>query len=115
MKGPKPRPVADRFWSKVDRSGGPDACWPWLGCRLPFGYGQFYLPNHRAKGPARTHEVAWGLTYQGPVLPGSSYRHIVCDFPPCCNPEHVYPGTQAENIGDMLAHGREARGERSGS
>src|SRR5689334_7900007 len=31
----------DEFWSRVDRSGGPTACWPWMGPRTKDGYGRF--------------------------------------------------------------------------
>src|SRR5438874_974236 len=33
-------PLKDGFWSKVDKSGGPDACWPWTGCINAWGYGK---------------------------------------------------------------------------
>lgn len=29
-----------------------------------------------------------------------------CDNPPCCNPEHLFPGTAADNIADMLKKNR---------
>ena len=41
-----------------------------------------------------------------------------CDNPACCNPDHLWAGTQKENIDDMHRKGRygrpAARGERHG-
>src|SRR4051812_32294014 len=49
----------DRFYSYIDCSGGPDACWPWIGCCFPNGYGQI-----KFAGKTRSaHVVAWYLTF----------------------------------------------------
>lgn len=95
------RPFAERFWEKVDRRS-PDECWPWLGrARTSFGYGAFAIGRDRAN---RAHRIAWELT-NGPVPVGLSALHR-CDNPPCCNPAHLFLGTQADNIADMVAKGR---------
>src|SRR3990167_2460661 len=52
------RPVA-RFWAKVDRSGGQDACWPWTGGKLRRGYGEVRI----AKTTLSAHRVAYELVY----------------------------------------------------
>ena len=101
-----------RFWFKVDRSGGPRACWPWLAGLDTYGYGAFRL-GARTEGSIGAHRLAWLLTYQGPILPGAVFRHFVCDNPPCCNPAHVYPGTHQDNMRDMVAAGRQAIGDRN--
>lgn len=89
----------DRFWSKVDTSGGPDACWPWTASRHPFGYGWF-----RFNGQTMTaHRVA--LVLSG-VSVGGLYACHTCDNPPCVNPRHLYAGSQKQNMGDAVSRGR---------
>ena len=100
-----------RFWTRVDRSGGGDSCWPWTGaCRV--GYGAVAWCG-RVEG---THRVAWTLSH-GPIPDGMHVLHR-CDVRPCCNPSHLFLGTNADNISDRMAKGRRGGGgppgERSG-
>jgi hypothetical protein len=98
----------ERFWSKVDRSGGPDACWPWKASTNGVGYGQFVA--------RQCHFLAHRLAFElvvGPVSSGLFVLHS-CDHRPCCNPAHLRPGTPAENTGDMMARGRRRGGSRPG-
>jgi hypothetical protein len=97
---------AERFWAKVDRSGGPDACWPWLAGRHRRGYGKYWLNGRTI--PAN--RVAWELV-NGPMPTELRACHS-CDNPPCCNPRHIWPGTDADNQADSKAKGRTASGER---
>ena len=101
--------IIDRFWSKVDRSTGPNECWPWLGARKTAGYGNFFV--HRdppsKEGQAvfmNAHKFAYTITY-GPIAAGEVVRHH-CDTPSCCNPAHLTAGTQQENIADAIERGR---------
>lgn len=89
----------DRFWSRVDQSGGPDACWPWTGCTKPGGYG-FIMHKRRAR---LTHRVA--LSGSLDVQPGMMACHS-CDNPICCNPAHLFWGTAQDNSDDCAAKGR---------
>jgi HNH endonuclease len=98
-----------RFWSKVDKSGGPEACWPWNAGKGWFGHGQFWL-----NGKTRSaHVVAYEMEH-GPVPEGKVVRHS-CDFAPCCNQLHLRLGTQADNVADRVARGRSAVGEGNGN
>lgn len=99
----KRRDLAERLWSKVDRSGGPDACWPFLGSRSGKGYGRIYVSREVKQRPA--HVVAWELTTGRKIPKGIDGRHH-CDNPPCCNPRHVEPGTRKQNMEDARSRGR---------
>src|ERR1035437_6125251 len=77
------------FWSKVDRLGGPDACWPWMGARDQDGYGLFRPPKATRRPTQRAHRFALELKLGRPLAPGMQARHAVCDNPPCCNPAHL--------------------------
>lgn len=93
----RPRPRRDRserFWSKVDKSGGPDACWPWTDTPNRDGYGTFYW----GVGQKLAHRVAWFLTYG--EWPTNQLDHTChngtdcnlsdrCPHRRCVNPAHL--------------------------
>ena len=98
-----------RFWGRVDKSQG---CWIWTGMRSEKGYGRLISDGKRV----RAHRVAWELDNGIPVPPGLDVLHR-CDTPPCCNPAHLFLGTQAENLADRDRKGRAVyrRGTNNGS
>ena len=98
----------ERFWSKVDRSGGTDACWPWLGFRNVPGYGRFCVAGRRRGA----HHYALHFT-RGPVPEGLDVLHR-CDNPGCCNPAHLYAGTDRENVAEREVKGRNGASKRCG-
>lgn len=94
-------PAFDRFMSHVDTSGGPDACHPWTASKNEFGYG-FFRVNRRTHIAPR-----WLLGHlRGSLLelPEIACHH--CDNPACCNPTHLYVGTQKTNAEDCVRRGR---------
>ena len=95
--------LAERFWSRVDKSPRPEGCWLWMGQRLGTMYdGYGFLVVKRWRRIA--HRVAWELTH-GTIPEGLLVLHH-CDNPPCVNPEHLFVGTQSENMKDMYDKGR---------
>lgn len=91
-----------RFWAKV-AVAGPDECWEWTASKTQHGYGQIMVTASPRK-ITRAHRAAWVLTC-GPVPDGMVVCHR-CDNPGCCNPAHLFVGTQLDNIADMVAKGR---------
>jgi hypothetical protein len=85
------------FWQKVDTSGD---CWTWTGGRNSFGYG---LTKHDGHGIG-AHRLAWILTNGS--IPANLVVCHHCDNPPCVRPEHLFLGTQQDNIRDASRKGR---------
>lgn len=93
------RPLAERFWEKVDRSGGDDACWIWLGAKRG-GYGTFVY-NGRT---CMAHRVSWEFFHGRPMADGLQACHS-CHNRICCNPRHVREDTASANIRETVARG----------
>jgi len=98
-KGPKPKPIAERFWTKVKKTEG---CWIWIGALNEDGYGKL------SRGPGldwdRTHRISWEIHF-GPI-PGDSHVLHTCDNRACVRPDHLFSGDQVANVRDMLQKGR---------
>jgi hypothetical protein len=92
-----------RFWSKI-RPAEPGACWVWTKEVNNMGYGRFTTWQHGGRTRFLTHRLAYQLTTGLPLV-GVVLLHS-CDNPPCCNPAHLTPGTQAQNVADMKTKGR---------
>lgn len=110
MSPVKPRPIAERFWSKVDTTSD---CWIWTGAKLKSG-GYGAMSSSRGGPTLRTHRVSWELHF-GPIPAGIEVCHR-CDNPPCVRPDHLFLGAHADNMADMVqkgrAHGGTPPGER---
>ena len=100
----------DLFWSRVDMSGGPHACWPWLGSTDDNGYGTIHFASSSA---TRAHIFALNSAEPLPFVGAQTLHH--CDNPPCCNPLHLYWGTHDNNASDRESRGRSGKTKRRGS
>jgi hypothetical protein len=96
----------ETFWEALERE--PGGCWLWTR-RHWNGYGQVWFKGREW----RAHRLAY-LLHHGLLPEGKMICHT-CDERACCNPDHLYLGTQTENMRDRRVRGRTARGERHGS
>lgn len=100
----KTKTDAQRFWEKVQVPSDDESCWVWTGATTDQGYGKFMVGS-RVDGTRQVvlaHRFAWELV-NGPLPDGVVLLHE-CDNPPCVR--HTKPGSQAENVADMVAKGR---------
>lgn len=77
-----------------------DACMEWPRGRHKRGYGKIWHDGERKK----THQLAYELT-KGPIPEGHGVLHK-CDNPPCFRPDHLFTGTQEDNVRDAVSKGR---------
>ena len=91
-----------QLFSQIQLEDGPlkSPCWIFLGIQNSSGYGQL-LRNGEFRA---AHRVSW-LIHNGPIPDGLWVLHA-CDQPSCCAPDHLWLGSQQENIADMLAKRR---------
>lgn len=107
-------PDEERFWTKVDRSTGPDACWHWLaGISAATGYGNIWWLGRTQSA----HRVAYTLL-RGPIPPALTIDHL-CRVRHCVNPAHLELVTQAENnrrilLTEQLRRHRSEAGRKGG-
>jgi hypothetical protein len=94
-----------RIMAKVDQSGGPDACWPWLGEVNYNGYGRASLLGRKRYAHSAVYELL-----VGPIPVGLHIDHQCHNADPLCvggwaclhrrcvNPAHLEPSTRSQNM-----------------
>lgn len=100
-----PEVIQARFWAKVKKGEG---CWLWTASLRNKGYGAFAYRLNRRVIQDRAHRFSWLLAF-GPVPDGLFVLHR-CDTPACVRPDHLFLGTNADNVRDMMAKGRHVVG-----
>ena len=94
--------IIERFWSKVKKT---ESCWSWIGSRDVGEYGAFSVGKHVQY---KAHRVAWYLV--SGVDPGNLFVLHHCDSPWCVRPDHLFLGTNRDNMEDMARKGRSKKG-----
>lgn len=96
---------SERFFEKVNKT---DSCWLFTGSLNRLGYGQM---NWLGKGH-KAHRVSWQLHFG--AIPANLCVLHRCDVRNCVNPDHLFLGTQQDNIADMVAKNRQRSGCQQG-
>jgi len=105
--GRPPIDPAIRFWSKVNKT---DTCWLWTAAPDGHGYGKLQVGTFKKPRLTSAHRFSYELEY-GPLPKGKHVLHH-CDVTLCVRPDHLYSGTNADNMSDKVAKGRQTRGAR---
>ena len=116
--------LAERFWPRVDLNGPIPphrselgACWIWTGGQTTHGYGSMRVGG-QGEGMMGAH-IASIIIRDGSIPAGMHVLHH-CDNPPCVRPDHLFLGTNDDNIRDKIEKGRSGkngglRGEQIGN
>lgn len=96
--------LVDRFWDKVDKRGLCE-CWNWTAGKRAGRYGNIRVGGKH--GPmVASHRVSYAL-HKGD--PSGFFVLHKCDNTLCVNPSHLFLGSQADNVADMIAKGRDRK------
>jgi len=100
-----------RFWEKVDIRGK-DECWPWNRPVHGHEYAKIGVGKRENRSTVLAHRVAYTIT-NGPIPPHLLCCHS-CDTQLCCNPAHLWPGTDGDNMQDKVKKGRSRNAPQKG-
>ena len=96
--------VVERFWKYVSAAPASSAaCWEWRGYFNSHGYGHLSVGGHRGR-KVSAHRLSFEIHY-GPIPPSQFVCHH-CDNTRCVRPDHLFLGTNRDNVADMMAKGR---------
>jgi len=88
--------------SKMEKSQ--QGCWEWQGSKTN-GYGSFRIPGVCNDTKILASRAAW-VVFNGEAIPDGLFVCHHCDNPKCFNPDHLFLGTQKDNIQDCKKKGR---------
>jgi len=103
----------ERFFDKIALEIPPSGCWMWQAQIDRDGYGRFRYKGKTQRAPRVAYQLLVG------IIPTGLFVLHTCDVRSCVNPNHLYLGTQADNIRDRDGRGRKgynscAKGEKHG-
>lgn len=88
--------IIDRFWKRIDKSGGDDACWNWVSnSKNRNGYGVLFVNGSKIFAHRFSFILATGMN-----ITKDQYVCHHCDNPACCNPTHLFLGSHSDNMKD---------------
>lgn len=96
------------FWEKV-KIGKKDDCWLWIGAIQKNGYGNMTIGE---RSPMGAHRISYMIHFGD--IPKGLYVCHKCDVKRCVNPNHLFLGTNKDNLKDMREKGRSQRGTKNG-
>jgi len=102
--------IEEKFWSKVQKT---ENCWNWTGYTSSGSYGVVFISRHKYE---RAHRTSWRLHF-GEIPKGNGYHGTCvlhkCDNRRCVRPDHLFLGSNADNVKDRMQKGRNGttRGE----
>lgn len=106
---PTLKPAVERVLDKVVAI--PFAgCWVFMGATNSFGYG-IVGSGGRGKPNDRAHRITY-KHFKGEIPKGMFVCHT-CDVPSCCNPDHLFLGTNQDNVNDMVRKKRNSKPPRN--
>lgn len=101
--------LKERLYARITIT---EHCWIWTGYKDPNGYGRINVKNK----PLLAHRLSW-IVHHGAIPEGMNVLHH-CDNPICVRPDHLFLGSQDDNIQDAIKKGRDdyglLRGEKHG-
>lgn len=96
------RTLAESMWNRTRTR--PNGCLEWQGALTKGGYGIVTFEEGGRRTSTTAHRKYYELMV-GKIPDGQQVNHR-CDNPICINPDHMFLGTQADNIRDMIGKGR---------
>jgi len=99
MIGRPPEDPEIRFWRRVKKTRG---CWLYQGHQQKHGYCQFWTPKDKT---IYAHVFSFRI-HGGKLTKKKPLVCHTCDVGNCVRPDHLWAGTQKENLADMIAKGR---------